>query len=77
MPQNVFPLELLKNGEEGRVCEIDGDRGLVSRLAEMGLREGVCIRMVRRGAPCIVAIDHQRLSFRAEDAAMILVETAS
>lgn len=77
MPHNVLPLELLKNGEEGRVFEIDGDRGLVSRLAEMGLREGVRIRMIRCGAPCIVAIDHQRLSFRAEDAAMILVETAS
>lgn len=72
--QQVVPLEFLKPGETGRICEIDGQHELVARLAEMGFRQGVPIRMVRSGSPCIVAIENQRMSFRGDDAAAILVE---
>lgn len=71
---NVIPLELLRTGEEARVVDIDGDPGLVTRLHEMGLHPDVMLRMVQPGQPCIIAVDHHRLSFRGEEAAVILVE---
>ena len=70
----VVPLEMLVAGEEARVVEIDGQSAFVDRLAEMGLRAGVVLRMVKPGQPCILAIDNHRLSFRCDEAAAILVE---
>lgn len=72
----VVPLELLKSGEHGRVCDVDGRPEFVHRLEEMGLRPGVTVRMLRPGSPCILDLNHQRLSFRAEQAASVLVELA-
>lgn len=74
MSPQIVPLELLRSGEEGRVMQVEGEHGLVNRLAEMGLREGTHIRMVRPGSPCIVALGNQRLSFRTDEAALIFVE---
>ena len=73
---HVVPLHLLQAGETGCVCDISGSDPLVLRLDEMGLRMGVQVRMVQPGQPCIVALDHQRLSFRGEDDAAILVEVS-
>lgn len=70
----TVPLELLALGEEGRILDVDGERATVTRLAEMGLREGVSVRMVKPGRPCIVAVGNHRLSFRGEDSTVILVE---
>jgi ferrous iron transport protein A len=70
----ILPMQLLNSGETGCIRDIDGDSQLVRRLDEMGLRAGVEIRMVQPGSPCIVAFDHQRLSFRGEDEAVVLVE---
>ncbi len=71
---NAIPIELLRSGEQGRVIEIDGDQSLVHRLAEMGLCVGQTVRMVRPGSPCILAVDHQRISFRGEQAGAVVVE---
>lgn len=76
MPPTV-PLELLKTGEEGRVSDVDGDRSTVMRLAEMGLRQGVAVRMVKAGRPCIVAVGNHRLSYRVEDSTVVLVEVTT
>ena len=70
----MIPLDLLQSGEVGRVVAIEGEASLANRLEEMGLREGVLVRMVRPGSPCIVAVDDHRLSFRGENAAAVLVE---
>ncbi len=70
----VIPLEFLSVGERGRIYNLDGDRGLVDRLAEMGIRQGVEIHIVQTGSPCIVAFDNHRFSFRGDEAASILVE---
>jgi ferrous iron transport protein A len=72
--RQILPLEFLRPGEEGRVYEIDGDRRLVVRLEEMGLRRGVDVRMVRPGSPCIVAFDNHRLSVRTDECAVVMVE---
>lgn len=70
----VVPLQLLQTGETGCITEIDGELQFVRRLDEMGLRSGVAVRMIQPGEPCIVAFEHQRLSFRGEDDAVVLVE---
>ena len=70
----VVPLEMMSTGEQGRVCNLDGSPELVVRLEEMGLREGACVRMVRSGSPCILAINDHRLSLRFDDCATVLVE---
>ncbi len=70
----IIPLELLSPGEAGRVIEVDGQQALVCRLAEMGLREGADVTMIKPGQPCIVALGNHRLSFRGEDAAVVMVE---
>ena len=73
---NVVPLHLLHPGESGCVLDVSGSDPLILRLDEMGLRAGVNVRMVQPGHPCIVALDHQRLSFRGESDATILVEVS-
>lgn len=70
----MIPLELLKAGEEGCVSCVEGCERLAHRLAEMGIREGVAIRMIRPGCPCLVAINNHRMSLRIEGSASILVE---
>ena len=70
----ILPMQLLTPGETGCVLEVDGEQNMVRRLDEMGLRSGVEVRMVQPGRPCIIAFDHQRLSFRGEDEAVVLVE---
>lgn len=70
----LVPLELMAPGEEGLISSLDGPDSLVVRLKEMGLQEGTLVRMVKAGSPCILAINEQRLSFRIDDAATILVE---
>ena len=70
----VVPLEMMSTGEEGRVCTLDGAPEFVVRLEEMGLREGVSVRMVRSGSPCILAVNDHRFSLRFDDCATVLVE---
>ena len=72
--RQVVPLEFRSVGERGRIYDLDGDRGLIDRLAEMGIRQGVEIHIVQTGSPCIVAFDNHRLSFRCDESASILVE---
>lgn len=72
--QHVIPLELLGAGEQGCIFDVEGDQDLVVRLKEMGLCQGVQVRMVQPGCPCIVAVNNHRLSFRGDDAAVVLVE---
>ncbi|HEY3968189.1 MAG TPA: FeoA family protein [Planctomycetaceae bacterium] len=70
----ILPMQFLTPGETGCVREVEGEKHLIRRLDEMGLRAGVEVRMVQPGRPCIVALDHQRLSFRGEEEAVVLVE---
>lgn len=72
----MFPLETLRSGEAGRVVGLDGQLDLVQRLQEIGLRIGATVRMLREGTPVLIAIDEQRLSFRPDARAMVLVEPA-
>ncbi len=70
----VVPLEFLGSGEEGRVSNVEGCHEIVVRLAEMGIQQGVDVRMVQPGNPCIIALNNHRISYRGDAAAIVMVE---
>ncbi len=74
---DAIPLETLETGQAGRVVEVDAPDDWRHRLAELGLREGVVVRLVKGGTPCLIGIGTQRLSLRIESSVMILVEALS
>lgn len=67
------PLAMMRAGQRARVGAVFGCRDLVHRLHEMGLRGGVEIQMIRPGSPCIIRLDGQKLCFRADETANVLV----
>ncbi len=69
----MIPLQFLNDGESASIAQIIGETPLLTRLNEMGLREGVVVHMVRSGEPCIVAIGNHRLTFRGGESAHIFV----
>jgi ferrous iron transport protein A len=71
------PLSCLRAGETALVAWIDGNAEFVTRLAEMGFREGSTIRMIQPGSPCILDLGGQRLSLRLESNTEVFVELAS
>ncbi|MCA9032981.1 MAG: ferrous iron transport protein A [Planctomycetaceae bacterium] len=70
----MFPVETLRSGEAGRVVGVDGQLDIVQRLQDVGLRIGATVRMLREGTPVLLAVDDQRLTFRPDQRAMVLVE---
>ncbi|MCA9103672.1 MAG: ferrous iron transport protein A [Planctomycetales bacterium] len=68
-----IPLHLLAPGECGRVASVYGDADQVHRLHELGFREGVEVRMVQSGLPCIIHLDGSRLCIRGADSLCVLV----
>ena len=75
--EEILPLDLLQAGEEASIVELIGNESQVHRLAEMGLRVGANIRMVRPGTPCLLALDGKRLSIRLAQDLEVLVAAAA
>jgi ferrous iron transport protein A len=71
---DTIPLDCLQAGETGHIAWIDGQADFVTRLAEMGLRQGATIRMIQPGSPCILALHGQRLSIRVDGETQVFVE---
>lgn len=74
--ETLVPLDLMKAGECASIVELTGDCSQVHRLQEMGLRSGAVIRMLKPGAPCLVALDGKRLSLRLNSLLCVLVAVA-
>jgi ferrous iron transport protein A len=72
-PVRAVPLGSLRAGQRGLVGEILGKSDQVHRLREMGLHDGAPIQMVRPGSPCIICLRGQRLGFRMDDCACVMV----
>ena len=70
----LVPLCAMTAGEIGLIREVDGTADFVKRLCEMGLSHGSEIQMLTPGTPCIVAVNHQRISLRGDDEMAIYVE---
>jgi ferrous iron transport protein A len=73
----LVPLAFLKAGQSGRVGEVLGAGDMVHRLREMGLYDGAQVRMIRPGSPCIIGLHGQRLGFRADDLARVMVRVSA
>jgi ferrous iron transport protein A len=75
--QILIPLSLLRAGQAGHVEEILGTDDMVHRLREMGLFDGAQVQMVRPGSPCIIRLRGQRLGFRMDDLAQVMVRVSA
>lgn len=69
----LLPLECLRSGEWAEVCDVSGEPAWVCRLAELGLRVGCRLQMLRGGSPCLIALGGSRLSLRGDQAMQVLV----
>lgn len=69
-----LPLECLRPGEWGEVADVAGDPSWVARMAELGLRIGVRLQMLRTGSPCLLQIGGGRLSLRNDADFLVLVQ---
>ncbi len=76
-PDLVLPLECLRPGEWGEVCDVCGEPGWVERLGELGVRVGCRVRMLCGGSPSLIQVGGGRLSLRGELATQVLVRPAS
>jgi Fe2+ transport system protein FeoA len=69
----LLPLEFVETGEWADVAEVHGEPGWVCRLAELGVRSGCRLQVLRGGCPCLLQVAGCRLSLRGKDAMQILV----
>ncbi len=71
-----MPLSMMNSGERGRVVQIRGGRGMVNRLADMGIREGSEIVVVtgQRRGPIMVLHDNTKVGIGFGMARRIMVE---
>lgn len=69
----LLPLEMLAAYEWAEVAEVTGDTAWVHRIAELGIRPGCRLRMIRAGSPCLLEVGGCRLSLRGEWAMQIFV----
>lgn len=71
--EEMVPLSLLRAGQTASVGDVLGNVELVHRLREMGLCNGASVRMIRPGSPCIICLGGQRIGFRCDELARVLV----
>lgn len=70
---DLIPLCWLRAGERGCVGGVVGTCDVIHRLREMGLYDGAQIQMIRPGSPCIIGLQGQRLGFRMDECANVMV----
>lgn len=71
--EQLLPLELLNRGDWALVGEVAGDASWVARMAELGIRPGSRVQVLRGGSPCLIQVGGCRLSLRGDQAMQILV----
>ncbi len=73
---DLIPLRCLTPGQMAQIGAIVGDPNQAHRLAELGLRHGAEIEMVRGGSPCVLRMGGQQLCFRHTAGLDVLVRPA-
>ena len=73
----LLPLDMLNAGEWADVAEVSGEPALVSRLAELGLRQGCRLQVLQPGSPCLLQVDQCKLCLRGNDCTQVLVRPVS
>ncbi|MFL5327320.1 MAG: ferrous iron transport protein A [Gemmataceae bacterium] len=56
MTRELLPLDLVAANEWADVADVCGDQAWVGRMAELGIRTGSRVRVLRPGQPCLVQI---------------------
>jgi ferrous iron transport protein A len=69
----LIPVEELDAGQWAEVAEVTGRPTWVSRMAELGVRTGSPLQMVRSGSPCVLRVGGCRLSLRGDLGVRVLV----
>lgn len=67
-------------GGRATILDLDGERGLVQRLLEMGLTDGEEVEVIRfapLGDPMEIRVRGYNLSLRRSEAAAILVQASA
>ena len=73
--RKIIPLTTVNPGQEVTLIDIQGGRGLKSKLYSMGLIPGVKLRIVGNGGgPIMIAINDTRLALGLGMARRIMVE---
>lgn len=66
----------LKQGDEGKVMEIDAGRGATRRLYEMGFNLGALVKVIKNDAgPVIVSLAGNKVAIGRGLAEKIILET--
>jgi ferrous iron transport protein A len=73
VPSGILPLDLLDSGTSAVVEDIQGEPHWVGRMAEIGIRQGCQLQVVRSGSPCLLQLQGCRLCLRGDDTTRILV----
>lgn len=73
----IVPLECLRAGEWAEVHDVCAEPAVIGRMAELGLRAGSRVRVLRGGSPCLVQVEGARLSYRAEEGMVLVRPIAS
>lgn len=68
-----MPLEFLAPGEVGVVEDVQGEPQWVGRMAELGIRPGGHLEVVRQGSPCLLQVGGCRLCLRGDEGSRIFV----
>ncbi len=74
---DLIPLCRLRAGQRGCVGQVLGTCDVVHRLREMGLYDGAPVQMIRPGSPCIIRLHGQRLGFRMDDCAHVMISVSA
>jgi ferrous iron transport protein A len=75
--ESLLPLEMLRAGEWADVAEVCGDECWIGRMAELGIRAGSRVQLVRDGSPCMLSVGGCRLCLRGDACSKILVRPVS
>ena len=73
----LVPASSMAQREYGQIRMMNGNEQATHRFAEMGIRPGAQIQLIRHGKPSMVAVDGRKFSMRAEDLDEILVQVSA
>jgi len=76
MKEVCFPLSLLRPGKEATLVSITGGRGLRNRLTDMGLNDGMKLKVLQShsSGPCVILVGNTRLVLGHGMAQKVLVK---
>lgn len=69
----LLPLDLVSCGEWAEVQDVQGEPSWIGRMAELGIRVGCRLQVLRGGAPCLLQVGDCKLCLRGEACTQILV----